>query len=287
MKIRICSLALLTALTDAALTALFAAPTMTITFKRKGGAKTADVPNGPSPSAVAWAAGSKSTAIPFAKAPATLDGSMLGDVGFDPLGFSTAPIGAWFANIDLDIGEQGNLVWYREAELMHGRIAQLAFVGVLFPYFVGTLPGNKWTGIEAYSNYKYPLEALSQAPKLAILQIFLFMSWLEFKRIEFIREEGIDYVPGDMRIGQGQGRWNPLGFTFTPEEYLEKQLQELKHCRLAMIAIFLLWVQIQRNDGLLDAKELISFTDSEEFRQLLKLTNDFLLDVKVYFQTLT
>ena len=161
---------------------------MTITYKRKGATKNAEVPKGPSPASLAWAAGKPSIALPFTKAPATLDGSMLGDVGFDPLGFSTAPIGAWF--IDEGIGDLGtNLTWLREAELMHGRIAQLAFVGILFPAVVGTLPGNKWTGISAYSNIN-PLQALHDVPRFALLQIFLFMSVLEFKRLSFIKEEG-------------------------------------------------------------------------------------------------
>merc|ERR1719251_662285 len=43
--------------------------------------------SGPSPSAVAWANAGPSIALPFATAPGTLDGSMVGDVGFDPFGF--------------------------------------------------------------------------------------------------------------------------------------------------------------------------------------------------------
>jgi len=227
--------------------AAFSAPTMTFSFKPKGGKKAAPAPKtvgGPSPSAEAWANAGPSTALPFATAPATLDGSMLGDVGFDPLGFSTVPVGAWFAGIGLDVGEIGNLNWYREAELIHGRIAQVAVVGFLAPGLFGTLPGNDWTGVDAYSNTN-PLEAFSQVPGLAILQIFLFMSWLEFKRIRIIQEEGPNYQPGDLRIGQGDDRYNPFGLNYSPEEYEEKQLQELKHCRLAMIGVFGLWAQAQ------------------------------------------
>lgn len=196
-----------------------------------------------SPSADAWAAGGPSQALPFATAPATLDGSMLGDVGFDPFGFSTVPVGPWFKGIGSErMGEIGNLAWYREAELMHGRIAQLAVVGFIWPGAFGTLPGNEWTGVDAYSNTN-PIEAFSQVPGLALLQIFLFMTYLEIKRIGIINEEGANYQPGDLKIGQGDGRWNPFGLSYTPEEYEEKQLQELKHCRLAMVGIFGLWAQ--------------------------------------------
>merc|ERR1711879_222991 len=76
-------------------------------------------------------------------------------------------------------------------------------------------------------------------------QIFLFMSFLEIKRINIIMEEGEGYQPGDLKIGQGEGRWNPFGLNYTPEEYEEKRLQELKHCRLAMVGIFGLWAQAQ------------------------------------------
>ena len=185
-----------------------------------------------------------SKALPFARAPGTLDGSMVGDVGFDPLGLSTSPVGPWFTGFEGRNGVVGNLNWYREAELIHGRIAQLAVLGFIVPGFV-TLPGNLSTGFDAYSNTN-PLEAFSTVPRLALLQIFLFMSFLEIKRINIIKEEGENYKPGDLRIGQGEGkRWNPLGLNYTPEEYERKQLQELKHGRLAMLGVFGLWAQAQ------------------------------------------
>lgn len=48
------------------------------------------------------------------KAPKVLDGTLAGDVGFDPLGFSRSKNG---------------LYWMREAEVKHGRLAMLAAVG--------------------------------------------------------------------------------------------------------------------------------------------------------------
>ena len=57
----------------------------------------------------------KSKAMPFLTQPPNLDGSMPGDVGFDPLGISTF----------LDVK------WLREAELKHGRICMLAWTGCL------------------------------------------------------------------------------------------------------------------------------------------------------------
>lgn len=229
--------------------AAFQAPTMVFSFGKKGkktaAAKKAPPANtGASPSADAWANAGPSVALPFATAPATLDGSMLGDVGFDPLGFSTVPVGPWFAGLEGRNGEIGNLNWYREAELIHGRIAQVAVVGFLAPGLFGTLPGNDWTGADAYSNLN-PLDAFSQVPGLAILQIFLFMTYLEVRRINIIKEEGEAYQPGDLRIGQGENRYNPFNLDYSEDAYAEKQLQELKHCRLAMIGVFGLWAQAQ------------------------------------------
>ena len=57
--------------------------------------------------------GSFSESVPFLKQPTNLDGSLPGDVGFDPLGFSEV--------FDVKV--------LREAELKHGRIAMLAVLG--------------------------------------------------------------------------------------------------------------------------------------------------------------
>jgi len=56
----------------------------------------------------------RSEAIPFMDVSGVLDGSMAGDVGFDPLGFADHP---------------DNLVRYREAEIKHARLAMLAAAG--------------------------------------------------------------------------------------------------------------------------------------------------------------
>ena len=48
------------------------------------------------------------------KAPLILDGTLAGDVGFDPIGFAKST---------------KTLYWMREAEVKHGRLAMLAAVG--------------------------------------------------------------------------------------------------------------------------------------------------------------
>jgi hypothetical protein len=55
-----------------------------------------------------------SQSMPFMARPVALDGTLAGDVGFDPLGFAK--------NTD-------DLMKYREAEIKHARLAMLAAAG--------------------------------------------------------------------------------------------------------------------------------------------------------------
>lgn len=117
---------------------------------------------------------------------------------------------------------------------MHGRICMIAVLGFIVPGF-GTLAGNEWTGPDAFSTTN-PLEAISAAPSASLFQIFAFMAGLEFRRIKIISEDGPNYQAGNSQRW-GQFGWNPLGLDYTPEEFEQKQLQEIKHARLAMIGL--------------------------------------------------
>ena len=112
-----------------------------------------------------------------------MDGSLPGDAGFDPVGFSTAPFAEFFASGDKDT--MSDLQWLREAEITHGRIAQLATLGFFVPSVFGTFPGNEWTGADAFS-YVNPVEAFANAPTAAFTQIILASIFIEFKRELFI-----------------------------------------------------------------------------------------------------
>merc|ERR1719183_385318 len=78
---------------------------------------------------------SRSAACPWLPRPINLDGSMVGDVGFDPLYLSS--IEKNFAGFIQPPQWDGNfegidtLYWMREAELKHGRICMLAWFGWL------------------------------------------------------------------------------------------------------------------------------------------------------------
>ena len=176
-------------------------------------------------------------ALPFGSSPDTLDGSLPGDVGFDPIGFSTSSFASFNNPLYVEGDFMTDLEWLREAELAHGRIAQLAVVGFIWPGLFGTFPGvEDLGGVDAYSELN-PFKALTTVPEAAIYQIIGGMAWFEYRRITLIKEQGKNRVVGDIGIGY-PGAFNPFNLNYSPEEYAEKQLQEIKHCRLAMIAAF-------------------------------------------------
>eukprot|EP00287_Rhodomonas_sp_CCMP768_P014385 CAMPEP_0196757268 /NCGR_PEP_ID=MMETSP1091-20130531/103577_1 /TAXON_ID=302021 /ORGANISM="Rhodomonas sp., Strain CCMP768" /LENGTH=242 /DNA_ID=CAMNT_0042106039 /DNA_START=368 /DNA_END=1096 /DNA_ORIENTATION=- len=151
--------------------------------------------------------GEFSESVPFLKTPTNLDGSLPGDVGFDPLGFSEV--------FDIKV--------LREAELKHGRIAMLATLGYLvqeayvLPFFEKVPP------IQAH-------DMLVKSGGMS--QILLWTSFLEiFGGIALFQTIQGRRYPGDFAfdpLGLSQG--NNAG------KFEQYQLAEIKHCRLAMIA---------------------------------------------------
>ena len=75
----------------------------------------------------------KSEALPFMEEPAHLSG-MIGNVGFDPMGLSTPQ----------------NIKWMREAELKHGRMAQLAWAGWVAVDLGIKFPGARYADLSSY-----------------------------------------------------------------------------------------------------------------------------------------
>eukprot|EP00616_Rhizochromulina_sp_CCMP1243_P013741 CAMPEP_0118971710 /NCGR_PEP_ID=MMETSP1173-20130426/8255_1 /TAXON_ID=1034831 /ORGANISM="Rhizochromulina marina cf, Strain CCMP1243" /LENGTH=200 /DNA_ID=CAMNT_0006921189 /DNA_START=15 /DNA_END=617 /DNA_ORIENTATION=- len=163
------------------------------------------------PSSVALSA--KSKALPFLECPPKLDGSMIGDVGFDPMGLSNV---------------QTDLTYARAAELKHGRIAQLAVTGFFiqenFPHL---------TGVPGYEEMN-PLKAPWSVPLGANAQIFLAIGIVELATSDNTYGEG---EPGNLGWGTKmlQGK--------SQEKIDDMKLKEITHCRLAMIAIVGMVVQ--------------------------------------------
>jgi hypothetical protein len=150
--------------------------------------------------------GDFSAAVPFLKRPSNLDGALTGDVGFDPLGFSDV--------FDLRV--------LREAELKHGRFAMLAVLGFIvqevytFPFFPKLAP------VDAHDYF------VTQGGGQ---QIIFWISFVELFGVVALFETL-------------QGKRAPGDFSFDPlnlakdEATLDRyRLAEIKHSRLAMIAI--------------------------------------------------
>jgi len=157
-----------------------------------------------------------SKSLPFLKQPPYLDGSMAGDRGFDPLGFSTTIT---------ELG--GDLNYVREAELMHGRQAMLATVGFITPSALG-----KIVNFDVSTN---PLEAQYQLPGPVLAQLFVFMAVCEGLRSRIIYSEG--GVPGEHFDEELKGKLIKTFKLETPEAMMAMKEKEISHCRLAMIAI--------------------------------------------------
>ncbi|CAM9891455.1 unnamed protein product [Chrysoparadoxa australica] len=208
--------------------------------KKAGGKKAAPAPR-------KAATPERSIALPFEAWPSGLDLSLVGDVGFDPVGFAASDsllpwIYAPGATSPSEI-KDANLKWFREAELTHGRIAQMAILGWLTPE-IYHFRGNAKIGLDAFAETN-PLKALYSVPPALTLGVVFVMGMVETHRIRRVILG--DRPAGDLGLGQGDDHFNPFGFKYSPEEYKEKQLQEIKHCRLAMIAILLQFIQTSRS----------------------------------------
>jgi len=154
------------------------------------------------------AAAAMSEALPFLTRRESLGpaGALVGDVGFDPLGFS----------------EIFPLAWLREAELKHCRVCMLAVVGFAFTDFYH-LPGFDYTTLEAHD---------ACVASGAMSQLLLWIGLLElFSAIsidQMLRGSGRD---------AGDYGFDPLGFATDPAKKEELQMKELANGRLAMFAI--------------------------------------------------
>jgi hypothetical protein len=160
-------------------------------------------------------AGEMSKSLPFLLQPPALDGTMVGDVGFDPLGFTN--------NFDIR--------WLREAELKHGRVSMLATVGFIASQFV-SLP--MFTALHVDDSNAAP----GAVGTSAMLQIVLSLGIVEVVSnkgnitMDTMFATGTDRTPGDLGF-------DPLNYkkkTSGPD-MIKLQMQELKNGRLAMLAI--------------------------------------------------
>jgi len=159
----------------------------------------------------------RSKALPFMNAPPLLDGSMAGDVGFDPLGLS---------NID-EVGV--DLYWLREAEVKHCRVAMLAVVGMVQVELFGPAPGcepcTAKNQMDAFWQF-WDLHPQYIAFALIMITIIEMISGIA---VTSGRESG-EREPGDFGL-------DPLGFSKGDADKFERlRAQEIANGRLAMWA---------------------------------------------------
>jgi hypothetical protein len=137
---------------------------------------------------------------------------------FDPLGFSTTVTA-------------GKLLFYREVELKHGRIAMLASLGIVVGENFHPLFGGDIDVPAAFAFQQTPLQAFWPAvvAAIAIPEIYSVFSFQDPSKGEqwAIKE---DHEPGNLGF-------DPLGLKPTDEkELVAMKTKELNNGRLAMIA---------------------------------------------------
>jgi hypothetical protein len=168
---------------------------------------------------MAYTTPEKSKSVPFLNKNPLLDGSMPGDVGFDPF----------------FLADSGELLYnYREAEIKHCRLAMLAAAGWPISELLQRPLANTF-GLQPVvdANDKVP-SVLNGGLERTDLKFFLatlaFASFLEAAAIHK-RQVNPDYFPGNLNF-------DPLGL-YPKDESGQKamQLAEVKNGRLAMIAI--------------------------------------------------
>jgi len=141
---------------------------------------------------------------------------------FDPLGFATSIT-------------EGKLLFYREVEIKHGRVAMLASLGFLVgeqfhPLFGGDIDVPSLVAFQAtpLQNFWPAVVAALAVPE--IFSVFSFEQPKNLNRWEETWTMKSDHQPGDLGF-------DPLGLKPTDAvELKEMQTKELNNGRLAMIA---------------------------------------------------
>mmetsp|Transcript_28232 Transcript_28232/g.77527 ORF Transcript_28232/g.77527 Transcript_28232/m.77527 type:complete len:216 (+) Transcript_28232:57-704(+) len=157
-----------------------------------------------------------SKALPFLKRPELLDGSMAGDVGFDPLGLS-------------EINGVGvDLYWLREAEIKHCRIAMLAAAGNVWVEAFGPAPGCEAATAKNQMDAFWQLWKVHPQYIVAGLIFIMFAEAISGIACTSGRESGMR-APGDFGF-------NPFGYPDDEPRYQKFKEQEIANGRLAMFA---------------------------------------------------
>lgn len=180
----------------------------------------------------------RSKACPWLPRPANLDGSMVGDVGFDPFYLSSIPKNfAGFIQPPQweETGGISTLYWMREAELKHGRVAMMAWFGWVatdggfgFPL---RFPGEIYS-VESIPTAYNAHDILVDQGSMAFL--LLVVAVLEFTTSAAL----VQVSKGENDREAGDFGLDPLSFLKgkSEEEVNRMKLRELLNGRLAMLA---------------------------------------------------
>lgn len=195
--------------------------------------------------------------LPNTEPPEWLDGSLPGDRGFDPLGLSkpsefiqmtvdeldqnaavnkAGSAEGRFQSLPATVTEQTfqpytevfDLTRFRECELIHGRWCMLATLGIV----VAELStGVSWVDagkVELERSSYLGFELPFTIQQLCYIEAFLMGA------IEIYRSSELDT---EKRLYPG-GPFDPLGFANDPDQAFRLKEAEIKHGRLAMVAMF-------------------------------------------------
>jgi len=160
-----------------------------------------------------------SQSIPFLTRPAALDGSLAGDVGFDPLGFAKS---------------EADLMNFREAEVKHARLAMLAAAGWPLSELLDKKIATAFGMTPILDNTDRVPSLLNGglgkiSPAYWVVTIGLAAMIDIFGTLRS-KNASDDYLPGDFGLR--------LGYPTDEAGQNRMQLAEIKNGRLAMIAIF-------------------------------------------------
>jgi hypothetical protein len=160
----------------------------------------------------------KSQSIPFLDRPPALDGSLAGDVGFDPLGFAKT---------------SEDLMKYREAEIKHARLAMLAAAGWPISELFDRKIANLIGAAPALVDDRAPSilnGGLGKISPLYWVACLAGAAAIDLYGI-MVASKKPGYIPGNLGF-------DPLGvYPKDAEGKRWMELAEIKNGRLAMIAI--------------------------------------------------